>query len=363
VDIAEVKSLPHRHGLLLPRKIRPDSHIRIVSPSWPSIYYTPYRTARAEQAMTDFGFTFSYGRHAAEVTDDGGSAGTAEQRAQDVMEAFTDENADVILSAAGGGTTREILPLLDADVIRASRKPFIGYCDNVWLNQYLLENGLCSYYGIAYVAHFGEPGGLYPEISAQLRAVLLSHDEIVCSSASRRTNQYFNWQDQKMEQRVRIRNVRGGCDWIREGEGRGRFIGGGVDGLPNLIDHFSLDLDGAVLFWDVGPSTLQPLPYLLKEIARRADLTRLAGMVVGANIRSRPERWAATVAEALDEVIGEIGYPVMVNADIGHLDPPWVTPYGMDAVLDSQVGLCFPRDEFDCAELSTASLPPPGEPA
>lgn len=352
--------MPQPQGLLLPKKIGPDSHIRIVSPSWPSIYYTPYRTARAERAMADFGFTFSYGRHAAEVTDDGGSAGTAEQRAQDVMEAFTDDKADVILSAAGGGTTREILPLLDGDIIRASRKPFIGYCDNVWLNQYLLENGLCSYYGLAYVAHFGEPGGIYPEIAEQLRVALLSHEEIVCSSADRRTNQYFNWQDPKMEQRVRIRNVRGGCDWIRQGSGRGRFIGGGVEGLPGLIDHFNLDLDGAVLFWDVGPSTFRPVPYLLAEIARRADLSRLAGMVIGANIRSRPERWATTVSAALDEVIGEVSYPVMVNADIGHLDPPWVTPYGMDAVLDSQAGLRFPRDEFDRAELSMAPLTVPG---
>jgi muramoyltetrapeptide carboxypeptidase LdcA involved in peptidoglycan recycling len=342
----EVGSLPDRQDIVLPRAVGPGAHIRIVSPSWPSIFYTPQRVARAEAAMEDLGFTFSYGKHASGVSEDGNSAGTSQERAQDIMEAFTDDAVDAVLSAAGGGTTQELLPLLDGDVIASSGKPFIGYCNNVWLNQYLLDAGIYSYYGIAYVAHFGEPGGIYPEVAAGVRAAICGEKDIVCRPVDGRTSQYFNWQDPEMERRVRVRNVPGGWNWIHEGSARGPFIGCGAEGMPALIEHFGLDLDGAILFWDVGPTTLRPLSYLLKEIAARADLTKLGGMVVGANVRSKPERWAAAVSAALESVVGDIGYPVVVNADIGHVDPVWVTPYGMDAILDSLTGLRFPRAEL-----------------
>jgi muramoyltetrapeptide carboxypeptidase LdcA involved in peptidoglycan recycling len=331
--------------ILMPHAIKRGANIRIISPSWPSIFYTPHRVARAEHALSELGFEFSYGKSAAEVTDDGISAGTAEQRADDIMEAFKDPAVDAVLCAAGGGTTRDVLPLLDGRVIRESRKLFIGYCDNVWLNHYLLEQGLYSYYGVAFVAHFGEPGGIFPEIvDGFLRAVLES-GEIAYVPASRRTSQYFNWQDPKLEQRVRTRNVDGGWQWIRQGTGRGTFIGCGLESIPELIDHFTLNLEGTVLFWDVNVTTFTPLASLLDEVTRRTDISRLAGMVVGPNPRYRPEKWADIVSSALREATGRIDYPIVVNADIGHLDPPWIVPYGMTAVLDSAHGLHFSRQD------------------
>lgn len=327
----------------VPKPVTDDAHIRIVSPSWPTIHFNPQRARRAERELARLGFRFSYGRWAAEVTPDGSSAGTAHQRADDLMEAFADPEVDVIFTAAGGATTAEVLPLLDLDVIRANPKPFIGYCDNVWLNHHLYEAGLYSYFGVAFVMHLGEPGGVYPEIERSLRQILLDRGDVAYAPNANRTNEYFNWQDPALEPTVRTRNVAGGWHWIRHGTGQGRFIGAELQVLPNLIDHFGIDLRGAVLFWEVAPTTRKTLPFMLKEVARRGDLGELAGMVVGGDVRHEPRRWAKVVSDALTGVLGEVPFPVVVNADIGHLDPVWVVPYGMDVVLNSSADLRFLR--------------------
>jgi muramoyltetrapeptide carboxypeptidase len=56
-------------------------------------------------------------------------AGTSAERASDLNAAFADPAIDGILCTRGGWGSAEILPLLDAELIRANPKAFIGYSD------------------------------------------------------------------------------------------------------------------------------------------------------------------------------------------------------------------------------------------
>ena len=69
--------------------VRRGDHIRIVSPGMPTLSYIPARARRAERTQADLGFTVSYGSRAFLIDDDGSAAGCAEERAADLMEAFT----------------------------------------------------------------------------------------------------------------------------------------------------------------------------------------------------------------------------------------------------------------------------------
>src|SRR5262245_47250390 len=123
----------------VPEPIRPGGHVRIISPSWPAMFYVPQRARRAEQALRQLDLSVHYGDHAFEITDDGLSAGSPEQRAADFMRAFTDPGVDAVISAGGGATAHELLPFLDAERLRGARKPFVGNSDNVWLNHFLYQ--------------------------------------------------------------------------------------------------------------------------------------------------------------------------------------------------------------------------------
>ena len=87
-------------------------------------------------------------------------AGTAEQRAGDLMAAFADPEIDGILCTRGGWGSAELLPLLDAEVIRANPKVFVGYSDHTSLHVWMArEAGLVTFYAPMVAADFARAEG------------------------------------------------------------------------------------------------------------------------------------------------------------------------------------------------------------
>jgi len=92
------------------------------------------------------------------------SAGAAETRAQALMRAFLKADVDAVMAVRGGYGSVEALPLLDADRIRDSRRPFIGYSDVTSLHAYLgAVAGLASVYGPMLEGRFGKGPAHYDE--------------------------------------------------------------------------------------------------------------------------------------------------------------------------------------------------------
>jgi muramoyltetrapeptide carboxypeptidase LdcA involved in peptidoglycan recycling len=111
-----------------------------------------------------------------------------------------------------------------------------------------------------------------------------------------------------------------------------------------MVEHFDMKLDGRVLFWDIGLLNTDSPRDLLGELASRVSLDGLAGMLVGPDTRHAPAAWADLVEEAVTAAVPRAaGYPILVNADLGHLDPRWVVPYGADVLLGSAHGVVFRR--------------------
>ncbi|HEY7483623.1 MAG TPA: LD-carboxypeptidase [Streptosporangiaceae bacterium] len=326
-----------------PRLVGPGAHVRVISPSWPAMYHVPQRVRRAEKVMRRLGLRVSYGAHSSDITDDGLSAGSVQQRAADFMDAFTDPSVDVVFSAFGGATAHELLSILDVETLRTHDKPFIGNSDNIWLNHFLFQEvGLISYYGITYVGELGGPEGPYPETLDHFRRALMSGDDLVCLPMARRTNEFTNWFVPELERKCRRLNLDGGWVWLRPGQGSGPLLGAELSALIEMTEHFDLTLDGCVLFWDIGLHNTEKAHVLLRELAARTPLDRLSGMVVGPDARYELESWAGVVEEALSSVVPNLQYPVVVNADVGHLDPKWVVPYGHNVIVDSARGVIFP---------------------
>ncbi|GII76586.1 hypothetical protein Sru01_15680 [Sphaerisporangium rufum] len=342
-----------------PATVGPDGaglHLRIVSPAMPTLSYLPDRVRRAERALTAAGYTFSYGANAFQVAADGITAGTPAQRAADVMAAFADPSVDAILAADAGLGTRDILDRLDAATIAANPKPFIGYCDNVFLNQYLASvAGIGSLYGCTLMVHLGEAGGAYPETLDHLGRALSGAGPLACPPMPSRTGEVIDWYVPERESRPR-RRLPGGWTWLRPGAGRGPFLGGEITLIPELVRSFGMSLDGAVLFWDVSYHRL-PVPPLFEKLCESADLGRLAGMVVGAHPLVPDGEWAATVAGLLDRHLPWADFPVLANADLSHLCPSWTVPFGAEAVLASPGGLVFPRGHDAAGPVAAPAVP------
>jgi muramoyltetrapeptide carboxypeptidase len=87
-------------------------------------------------------------------------AGTVEQRVGDLLAAFADPGVDGILCTRGGWGSAELLPYLDAELIRANAKVFVGYSDHTSIHVWLArEAGLVSFYAPMVAADFGRAEG------------------------------------------------------------------------------------------------------------------------------------------------------------------------------------------------------------
>ena len=58
-----------------------------------------------------------------------GLHGTGSERATELMKLYTDPEITAIFDISGGDMSNELLPYLDFEVIRSSKKKFYGYSD------------------------------------------------------------------------------------------------------------------------------------------------------------------------------------------------------------------------------------------
>jgi len=88
-------------------------------------------------------------------------AGTAEERAADLQAAFADGSIDGIVCTRGGWASAELLPLLDAKVVRRNAKLLVGYSDHSSLQAWLWsECHLPTVYGPMVAADWSKDDGV-----------------------------------------------------------------------------------------------------------------------------------------------------------------------------------------------------------
>ena len=110
--------------------------------------------------MHSLGYKTVLGKHA---LDSGPLyyAGTIEGRLEDIHAAFADPAIDGIICVRGGWGSAELLPRLDARLIRSNPKVFIGYSDHTSLHVWLRnEVNLVTFYGPMVGADFSRDDGV-----------------------------------------------------------------------------------------------------------------------------------------------------------------------------------------------------------
>jgi muramoyltetrapeptide carboxypeptidase len=144
-------------GVVRPAAFRPGARLAVVSPA-----STPNAelVRKGVERLETLGYKVSVSGHA---LDRGPLyyAGTLDERLRDLHDAFTDPEIDGIICTRGGWGSAELLPYLDAELIRANPKAFIGYSDHTSLHCWLQnEANLVTFYGPMVAADFARDEGV-----------------------------------------------------------------------------------------------------------------------------------------------------------------------------------------------------------
>jgi muramoyltetrapeptide carboxypeptidase len=138
-------------------RLKQGSRIAIVSPASAA---KPELVERGRAALEAYGYDPVVMPHA---IDRGPLyyAGTAADRVVDLHAAFADPSIEGVLCTRGGWGSAELLPLLDADLIRANPKVFAGYSDHTSLHVWFWNKcRLPTFYAPMVAADWSKPDGV-----------------------------------------------------------------------------------------------------------------------------------------------------------------------------------------------------------
>jgi muramoyltetrapeptide carboxypeptidase len=240
-------------------------------------------------------------------------AGTVEQRAGDLMAAFADPSIDGIICTRGGWGSAELLPHLDAEIVRANRKIFIGYSDHTSLHIWLArEAGLVTFYGPMVAADFARADGV--DVASWQHAM---GGEAAWSLGAADG----------------LRVLRGG---VAEGELAGGCLSIFAEALGTRYAALPARADAPrILFLeDIGTKPYQ-WDRMLLHLRYGGMLEDVSGIVFGDMRQCVAEEQEALLEQAILHALRDFVGPIAIGLRCGHVDAANITlPLGVSVRLD-----------------------------
>jgi len=251
-------------------------------------------------------------------------AGTVEQRARDIHAAFADPGIDGIVCTRGGWGSAELLPHLDAELVRANPKVFVGYSDHTALHVWLArEAGLVTFYGPMVAADFARAEGF---------------DR---ASWGHATGGDSEWS----------LGVAEGLRVLRAGAAEGRLAGGCLSilaeglGTPYAMLPASAQEPRILFLEDIGTKPYQ-WDRILLHLRYAGLLEHVSGIVFGDMRQCVAAEEEPLLEAAVLHALADFAGPIAIGLRSGHVDGANVTvPLGVHVRLELNAA-GNPRMEF-----------------
>lgn len=276
-----------------------------------------------------------------------------QDRAADLNAAFADPQIRAILATIGGEDQITVVPHLDADLVRADPKPFLGYSDNTNVLSWLWTQGVTGFYGGSTQIHLGPGPAVDSCHQAALRAALTTGDRLEITDPGESEDIGKDWADPAALTEYGDREPTEPWTWAGPARAvTGRTWGGCIEVIQWILTagRFPTDpavLDGGVLLLETSEEIIpaQEFGWILRSLGERGLLTAADAVVVArppaSSFEKKPsitER-AAHRAEQRDVAIDLVhrynpDAVVCVGPPFGHTRPQWILPYGGPITID-----------------------------
>jgi len=262
-----------------------------------------------------------------------GLAGSAEERARAIVDAFTDPSVNAIMCLWGGWNSNDLLGRLDLDAIRGNPKPFVGYSDVTVLSNLLLGSaGLVNFQGPAFIT-FTHPFLMDWEMDAFKRVVMEGESPLTVRPSPTYVDDpyYYLRPGEEVEERPNP-----GWRIIRPGRARGTLRGGHLESLLSLAGtEYWPSFEDSLLFLEVDEAGGPSLRVL--RALRHLEQLGVFDEAVGVMLGRTPEAagLGTSLGDLVSMVMGDRDVPVVDLMDFGHTNPIMTIPVGVCAEVDT----------------------------
>jgi muramoyltetrapeptide carboxypeptidase len=238
------------------------------------------------------------------------SAGTPEQRLEDLHAAFADNQVKAIICNRGGYGSAEMLPALDLSLIERNPKIFVACSDITSLETYIHDQtGLVVFHGPMAAGDLARPNGVDPA----------------------------SWEDALSQENPWQVGPEAGLRTLKSGRAQGKFYGGCLSMLvASLGTPYEIQTAGTILFLeDIGVKPYQ-IDRMLLQLRLAGKLAEVRGIVFGP-MRDcvQPGNPDEMLDAVLLRVLEDFQGPVAIGLRSGHVVEQNITvPIGVESELD-----------------------------
>ncbi|MGE5359514.1 MAG: S66 peptidase family protein [Bacteroidales bacterium] len=239
-------------------------------------------------------------------------AGDAASRAAALHDAWRDDRIRAVFVARGGYGSVQLLPLLDARLARAARKPLVGYSDITSLLSFLtLSCGVVAFHGPSVAGCLGRGDAAYDR-DTLVRALTSPEPlgPLACEELAP----------------------------LKAGRASGPLLGGTLTQLVgSLGTRFAFDPpDGFVLLLDEVGERPYRLDRMLTQLAMAGVLERASGIISNQLPNCDEPGGRITARETLADVLRNFPGPVLFGLRTGHTPGQALTiPLGVRVRIDA----------------------------
>lgn len=319
-----------------PKKLLKGGTIGFVAPSF-GCQTEPYRSAfsNAQKKFTDLGYKLALGPncYAAEGI---GISNLPEKCAAELMEYYCEKkDVDCLISCGGGELMCEILPYLDfAKIKSAEPKWYMGYSDNTNFT-YLLATlaDTASVYGPCAAAFGMEPWheslkdamGLLTGTSSEVKGYPFWEKDSLKTPETPLVP-YHVTEKRMIRAFLGKKEVTGKEELVMQG----RLLGGCMDCLVTLLGtRFDQTRefveryrkDGILWFLEACDLNVFGIRRAMWQMEQAGWFEHVKGFLIGRPLCFGQEMMGLDAYQAILEVAGQKGVPVLMDVDLGHLAP------------------------------------------
>ncbi|MBQ7118493.1 MAG: LD-carboxypeptidase [Clostridia bacterium] len=280
-----------------------------------------------------------------------------EKRAEDLLQAFTDDEVDMILCAIGGDDTFRLLPYLfsDDELKKAVKKKiFLGFSDTTTNHFMLNKVGLNTFYGQSFLADICE---LENEMLPYTKKYF---EELISTGTIKEITPSDVWYESRTDFSESQKGVKLTLHKDSKGfellQGKnvfsGRILGGCIETLfdmyegewyeesASLCERYGIlpelkEWEGKILLIESSEMKTEPETYrrALKALKDRGIFDAVNGVLVG---KPADEAYYEEYKKALTDVVNNKDLPIVCNINIGHALPRCIIPLGVNATVDTE---------------------------
>ena len=304
-----------------PKRLAQGDTVMLVAPA--NATFNTVDLQIAKESLEALGFKVRVGAHL--LDRHGYLAGDDKARADDINKAFADTSVSAVHAIRGGWGSARLLPHLDFDTIRRNPKVLIGYSDVTAL--------LLSLHAKTGLGKFHGPIGLgrWDEYSLEYYKRVLFNGEQVT---------YAN--KKGLSDRNALTQVDFRTQTITAGRARGRLLGGNLTVMTAILGSpYVPDWENAILFTEDVHEDFYRIDRMLTQLELAGVLGKIKGFVFGSCSECGPgdgNFGALTLEEIFADHIKPLGVPAWQGAMIGHSQPQWTLPLGVEVEIDADSG-------------------------